>query len=415
MSMVSCQTSSDGENMLLGLQESLPSLVARRFTAAKKSGSLVFSHTEVTTLKTSTVPFQLRYCPALAQKPTAPPRQPQVNEANVKPDPFQDPHTDLLIAHIPRSNPTHALVLNKYPVISNHFILATKPFKPQTHLLEADDLQAAYACLRAWETSPHDAKHLPREEKLLDDWRPETPPIQKIEKQRRLFAFFNSGEHSGASQPHRHLQFLPVEDMKKENDEFNWAPLIEEEEDEKEEEKEGDDDESQDKTGHHHHKLLGIDEAMTGESYEFPKLASLPFVCYATPLPPNPTPDALHRTYLSLYTMAVTAAAQYSESLLCNLAASGVLETKGESVISYNLAMTTSRMMICPRRSEHAWLPLGPEPKQGLVDEGLVKLNGTILAGTLLVKAEAEWNALRARPSILEGVLMEVGIPTSAN
>jgi ATP adenylyltransferase len=33
-------------------------------------------------------------------------------------------------------------------------------------------------------------------------------------KTRRLFAFFNSGEGSGASQAHRHLQFLPVESVK---------------------------------------------------------------------------------------------------------------------------------------------------------------------------------------------------------
>lgn len=29
-----------------------------------------------------------------------------------------------------------------------------------------------------------------------------------------LFGFFNSGEHSGASQPHRHIQFLPVASMR---------------------------------------------------------------------------------------------------------------------------------------------------------------------------------------------------------
>ena len=29
-----------------------------------------------------------------------------------------------------------------------------------------------------------------------------------------LFGFFNSGQYSGASQPHRHIQFLPVESMR---------------------------------------------------------------------------------------------------------------------------------------------------------------------------------------------------------
>lgn len=79
-------------------------------------------------------------------------------------------------------------MLNKYPVIPNHFILATKEYREQTKLLEQDDLAATMLCLREWEKESED-------------------------KEKRLFAFFNSGRHSGASQPHRHIQFLPVADM----------------------------------------------------------------------------------------------------------------------------------------------------------------------------------------------------------
>lgn len=64
------------------------------------------------------------------------------------------------------------LVLNKYPVIPHHFILATKSNKEQTHMLEANDLVATHACLRSWEDGGEGG----------------------------LFAFFNSGDHSGASQ-----------------------------------------------------------------------------------------------------------------------------------------------------------------------------------------------------------------------
>lgn len=79
--------------------------------------------------------------------------------------------------------------MNKYPIIAEHFILATKQNKQQTHKLEKADLETAYQCLKEWQGQTHDGQS------------------------KRLFAFFNSGEHSGASQPHRHLQFLPVEDM----------------------------------------------------------------------------------------------------------------------------------------------------------------------------------------------------------
>jgi sulfate adenylyltransferase (ADP) / ATP adenylyltransferase len=67
--------------------------------------------------------------------------------------------------------------------------LATKEFKEQTDDLEADDLEVTYECLKTWEES------------------------NEATRSQKLFAFFNSGEHSGASQPHRHIQFLPVESI----------------------------------------------------------------------------------------------------------------------------------------------------------------------------------------------------------
>jgi diadenosine tetraphosphate (Ap4A) HIT family hydrolase len=138
--------------------------------------------------------FQLRYCPALAKKPEA------SSTKKDKIDPFDNPPAELLVAEIPTSNPSHILVLNKYPIIAGHFILATKTNKQQTHVLEQDDLEATYACLKAWETH---------------------------NETRRLFAFFNSGEHSGASQPHRHLQFLPVASMREGNLENEpWELLL---------------------------------------------------------------------------------------------------------------------------------------------------------------------------------------------
>jgi ATP adenylyltransferase len=108
--------------------------------------------------------------------------------------------------------------------------------------------------------------------------------------------------------------------------------------------------------------------------------------------------------------MAVKAACQFTGSALNNLE-NETEQTDGPSSISYNLAMTTSTMMICPRRSESAWIPLKPELRTDVVDAGLVKLNGTILAGTLMVKAEVEWNELRNQPTMLENILETIGIP----
>ena len=96
-------------------------------------------------------------------------------------------------------------MLNKFPVIPNHFILATKENKRQTHVLEQDDLEATYACLKAWE---------------------EGVPSGTGTGRGRLFAFFNSGDYSGASQPHRHLQFLPVNSMHEGEKSSGWDLLV---------------------------------------------------------------------------------------------------------------------------------------------------------------------------------------------
>lgn len=251
-------------------------------------------------------------------------------------------------------------MLNKFPVIPNHFILATKPFKEQTDILEKEDLEVTYACLKAWSE--------------------DAPQGYALASQRRLFAFFNSGEYSGASQPHRHLQFLPVEAMRgSESD--PWTPLID--------------------------RFSTTGDAVT-DSSGFQQLPQLPFVHFALPIPPNASAETLHQIYLSLYKAAVTAVNNAaSESARDHLP----LTTEGPAAISYNLAMTVSTMMICPRRSEHAQLTIDPAGAQDVVQAGLLSLNGTILAGTLMVKAEAEWNELRSKQANLNSVLATIAFP----
>ena len=150
-----------------------------------------FVHRHYPHIRAESSQFQLRFSPTLANKPksTAP-------RSNGPPfDPFADPPKGLHVADLP---PAHFLVLNKFPVIPDHFILATKVFKEQTHFLEEDDFAAAYACLKAYRLNSEE-----------------------------LFGFFNSGEYSGASQSHRHIQFLPVESMRSGiNRKLHWDVLV---------------------------------------------------------------------------------------------------------------------------------------------------------------------------------------------
>lgn len=299
--------------------------------------------------------FQLRYCPALAKKPR------DTKPSAPKPDPFQDPSPDLLISEFPQNDPTHFLVLNKFPVIPNHFILATKAFKWQSDLLEKDDLRATFSCLKAWEA---DAGH--------------------GNGTKKLFAFFNSGDDSGASQPHRHLQFIPVEDMVQEADANNWRPLIDK-----------------------------LPSAAGSKTYGCQSLPDLPIAHFYMPLPSDPTPEVLHEIYLSLYEASVKAVGTFTDTRRNNCE-SGTRIANGPATISYNLAMTTSTMMICPRRIECAVLPLRPESRTDATDSGLVSINGTILAGSLMVKAESEWDELRQSSTHLEAILKSIAIPTQA-
>jgi sulfate adenylyltransferase (ADP) / ATP adenylyltransferase len=73
--------------------------------------------------------------------------------------------------------------------------------------------------------------------------------------------------------------------------------------------------------------------------------------------------------------------------------------------------MTLSTMMICPRRHETATVPVDLDAAVDILDPGVVSLNGTILAGTLMVKAESEWDALRENPEYLTKVLERIGFP----
>ncbi|KAK7983660.1 hypothetical protein PG989_011062 [Apiospora arundinis] len=62
-------------------------------------------------------------------------------------------------------------------------------------------------------------------------------------------------------------------------------------------------------------------------------------------------------------------------------------------------------MALCPRVAEGSKI----RSKSG-EEVGSVALNGTVLAGTALVKNEAEWDALREDPAKLLGVLSKIGV-----
>jgi len=127
--------------------------------------------TEQTTIEDAGVRFIVRTVSSLAQKDAEFRRlEPAGAE---KRNPFLPPDPELTIGEI---TPTHVGVLNKYPVVAHHLLVVTKQFVPQETLLDRDDFVALAACLEE-----------------LDG-----------------LAFYNAGRAAGASQPHKHLQLVPL-------------------------------------------------------------------------------------------------------------------------------------------------------------------------------------------------------------
>lgn len=305
--------------------------------------------------------FQLRFSPSLANKPKPPPSTSTSSSEQKKPfNPFENPPPQLTVCPI---GPSHTLVLNKFAIVPEHAILITRTFQPQAHLLDADDLAATYACLRAYHDFSTDDGHN-REE---------------------LFAFFNCGEHSGASQPHRHLQLLPVARMRD-----GLAP---------------DDDEA---AGW---RVLADRIAARPDAVEGWK--EVPFVTFAEDLGgvekmegAQAQAEALHTIYRRLYRRACHAAG------VGDAVGDGdddAQTVQGEARISYNLAMTKDAMVICPRTAEGGAV-VDSEGRE----VGTLSLNGTVLAGTALVKSKDEWEALRGDPAQLWEILGKIGVPSGS-
>jgi ATP adenylyltransferase len=243
-------------------------------------------------------------------------------------------------------------VLNKFAVVPEHFILATKENKPQTHVLEESDLEATLACIEAYEQAKQSRGH---DEKSRSSG-------EKGSHDDGLFAFFNGGPHSGASQAHRHIQLLPISRMKDGlEDNTAWDVLAQ----------------------------------------QADALQKTPFAAFSESISTGMSSADLFAVYSRVYTKACQAVAQERGSKI------ETVHTTGEALISYNMAMTKDTLVICPRTKEGS--PI--KNSDGSETIGSLALNGTVLAGTALVKSEAEWEALKKSPNELLAVLNSIGIP----
>ena len=389
--------------------------------------------------------FQLRFAPSLADKPKSPlppapspttdggdtgDQEPNQNKnkntkkkETKKPffDPFDNPPAAMLITPL---GPAHNLVLNKFAVVPEHAILATRAFRRQTALLEPADLHAAYACVRAYRDYYHHHHHHHHHYSRPPRCSSSGSGADNTDTtdDGSLFVFFNSGPHSGASQPHRHLQLLPVARMREglasssssssSGDAAAWGVLMQ--------------GLASSRNGSQAPGEKKGAQSRDGEGLQ--ASGRVPFRVFAERIVAGEGSTDLHATYLRLYERACEAVLgpgwrEEDRRGGRGGTAAGKEEEDGEEEgdeeearISYNLAMTHDVMAIAPRVAEGGTVTApasgGEDGGGGRRVVGKLALNGTVLAGTALVKSQAEWDALRAEPEQLLEILGRIGVPS---
>lgn len=149
--------------------------IAQRTRHALQCGALQPIETALTHIDDGGVRFAIREVSSLARKEAArradaPSRDgPQTPRRN----PFLPYDDDLCVGEL---SSTHVALLNKYNVLDEHLLIVTRRFVPQEALLDHADFAALLVALRGFDA----------------------------------LGFYNGGPEAGASQPHKHLQTVPL-------------------------------------------------------------------------------------------------------------------------------------------------------------------------------------------------------------
>ncbi|GJD06531.1 Diadenosine 5',5'''-P1,P4-tetraphosphate phosphorylase 2 [Galdieria sulphuraria] len=141
----------------------LSTLTTQVYQKALSKGALTFTTTETFHIVENSIQFLVRILTGAEEKKKA---SQQVG------NPFLPYDPNLYVLDLTE---THVCLLNKFCVVPLHILLVTKYFEPQNTLLTEKDFEAASVVLSEWDG----------------------------------VCFYNSSKVAGASQQHKHLQFIP--------------------------------------------------------------------------------------------------------------------------------------------------------------------------------------------------------------
>ncbi|KAI9344180.1 ATP adenylyltransferase-domain-containing protein [Zopfochytrium polystomum] len=341
--------------------------------AAVASGHLVFTRSTAVVVPAPPPPpllpdFEIRLAPSLAKKPTGGLSKPpaatpppdaaaaakiaQPLPSKPRPNPFLTPEPELTLAEFGR----HRLLLNKFAVVKGHIILTTKEWESQSEPISASDFEAAGT--------------------VLFDIPPEATPADRASNpddaaaySGEYLGFYNCGPNSGASVPHRHLQFVPLA--------AGAATCTFEA-----------------------HFRRTFPAAAALEALRSPHL---PFVHAAAFLPAPPTSSA---TATAAADWARAAAAAYTALLDAVRVAVGDGDDDGAAggLGSHNVVISRRWMIVVPRRREAAAVDALLRVDGGSGDANgsgggavtVIGVNGLGFAGMMLAKSNEELDAIKA-------------------
>ncbi|MFP4560746.1 MAG: ATP adenylyltransferase family protein [Thiohalorhabdus sp.] len=147
--------------------------IRERTDRALGTGALQPIPTECEVVLDEGIDFQVRIAPSLDQKIAEMRAQREKEAAGERFDPFARPEPDLYLGSL---TPSHYALLNKFPVLEHHLLIVTWGYEDQQSLLTHPDFTAVDVVLSE-----------------IDG-----------------LVFYNAGPTAGASQPHKHLQLVPL-------------------------------------------------------------------------------------------------------------------------------------------------------------------------------------------------------------
>jgi len=152
---------------------SLAGSIAAVTANALASGALLPIATGTEFVEDRGVRFFVRVLANLQRKSAQRAKEERSAAAGKPVNPFLPYEQALFVADVSES---HVAILNKFNVVDRHLLIVTREFKQQRSLLTLRDFEAWWRCLGEYES----------------------------------LGFYNGGPEAGASQPHKHLQLVPL-------------------------------------------------------------------------------------------------------------------------------------------------------------------------------------------------------------